>query len=80
MMENNIVDLAVYSMKGQMEDKNQKEVAHLCKSRIHKMLCLGLEICNMIYKSKITKSRMLCLEPKHMRASWIEDCGVINIK
>jgi hypothetical protein len=57
LMENNIMDSAVYSMMGQMEGKNKKEVVHLCKREIHKML--RLEICNMTYKSKVTKSRML---------------------
>ena len=59
---------------------DKKAVGYLCKKEIQEMLKLGSSICNMTYKSKFNQAQMICLEPKHMRLSWLEDSGDSNIK
>ena len=79
MKMNNPTDQAVYAMMHQMEE-DKKAVVHICKREILELLQLGSRICNMTYTSKLTQTRMMCFEQKHMRVSWLEDSGDINIK
>lgn len=74
-MENNLTDSAAYAMMAQMKDEKE-DVVRLCKKEIHKTLCLGLDICNMTSKSKITKRRMLCLEPNQKES--MLDIGLLR--
>ena len=76
---NNPTEMAVLAMMQQMED-DKSAVVDLCKKEILDMIQLGSRMCNMTYKSKFTATRVTCLEPKHMRISWMEDSGEVNIK
>jgi hypothetical protein len=79
MQINNPTEQALAETIKLMED-DKKAVGYLCKKEIQEMLKLGSSICNMTYNSKFNQTRMICLEPKHMRLSWLEDSGDSNIK
>ena len=79
MKVNNPTEQAVFEMMHQMEE-DKKMVVLICKKEIQDMLMLGCNISHMTYQSKLTHSRMNCFETKHMRLSWLEDCGEMNIK
>ncbi len=69
--------MAVLAMMQQMED-DKNAVVDLCKKEILDMIQLDSRMCNMTYKSKFTATRVTCLEPKHMRISWMEDSGEVK--
>jgi pyruvate formate-lyase activating enzyme-like uncharacterized protein len=76
---NSPTEKTVTAMMKQMEE-DKWAVVHLCKKEILDMVQLGSRICNMTYKSKFTDTGVICLEPTHMRISWMEDSGEVNIK
>lgn len=76
---NRPTELSINLLTNQLEEEKRAVIFH-CKTEILKLLNLGSAVCKMTYCSKFTGIRLVCSEPRHMWASWLGDCGDVNIK
>jgi hypothetical protein len=58
----------------------QEKVKGLVIEEIESLMRLGAEITGMTYQCKSTGTRRLCVMPKHVRTSYLDDMGDLNVE
>jgi hypothetical protein len=58
----------------------QEKAKGLVIEEIEWLMQLGAEITGMTYQCKSTGTRRLCVTPKHVRTSYLDDMGDLNVE
>jgi hypothetical protein len=71
-------DLVEMMRRRIMED--HKKVKGMVMEELESLMRLGAEVTGMTYQCKSTGTKRMCITPKDIRSSYIQDGGNLNVK